>query len=144
MNFTENHRKYVTTLDRGMAAVYVEGLRAPMLVKVKPVISDTPDESDIPQFKSHPTEDELFDRMALIRLARALSKYADDPDIFKEWIKEFERQIFNFKAISKAISNEECIDFVIKLLSRISRVSPDLIRVCRNLSEVYNNARKKD
>lgn len=143
MNFTENHRKYVTTLDRGMAAVYVEGLRAPMLVKVKPFKSAKSDEdkSDMPQFdESRLTENDLFDHMAFIRLTRALSKYADDPEMLEEWITEFEQQAVNLKKIS----NSEWIDYIVDLLFTVSQNSPNLTEICQTLYRVYNNARKKD
>lgn len=138
MNFTENHRKYVTTLERGMAAVYVEGLRAPMLIKVKPVESTKPDEAVIP--KLQPTENDLFDHMAFINLARALSKYTDDPDTLDEWITQvFEIQVSRCKTMSK----NERIDYTTGLLVKISKDSPNLTKVCQKIYALYNNNRKK-
>lgn len=138
MNFTENHRKYVTTLERGMAAVYVEGLRAPILIKIESAQSDKSTESA--QSSSLPTENDLFDHMALIRLSKALSTYADDPDVLAKWITEFEKQVVNFKTMS----NSEWINYFSDLLFKVSKDFSNLTEVCQRLYHLYNNARKKE
>jgi len=99
------------------------------------------DESGTPQFDgSRVTESNLFDHMAFIRLTRALSKYADDPEMLEEWITEFEQQAVNLKKIS----NSEWIDYIVDLLFTVSQNSPNLTEICQTLYRVYNNARKKD
>lgn len=142
MNFTENHRKYVTSLDRGMAAVYVEGLRAPILIKVEPFESVNSDEdgSGTPKFESSPTEGDLFDRMALIRLAKALSNYSTDVDTLGKWLEEFRDQSINYKKIS----TNEWVDYIADLLFKVSQSSPNLTEICQSVYRVCNNMYKRD
>lgn len=63
MNFSEQHRRFVTTLKQGMAAVYVEGLYAPVLVTIEA--------TKLPGQQS-PSELELFGYMVVRQLRRLI------------------------------------------------------------------------
>lgn len=144
MNFTENHRKYITTLKQGFAAVYVEGLYAPALVHIESAESKdkkNKSKSEILDFII-PTEDEIFDRMVLAGLSRSISKYKNDPKSLTAWLNAFRKQAIKFKVLSN--SEFEFTVYFKERLTVLSHKSPNLAEICKNLSSLYDNVRNKE
>lgn len=77
MNFSEQHRRFVATLRRGIAAVYIEGLFNPILVSVSPIQVKDATISELSIFR-YMTRQQLINRLKQKIPARFLMDYLDD------------------------------------------------------------------
>jgi hypothetical protein len=129
MNFAEGHRKYVTTLKRGMAAVYVEGLSAPVLVQVA-ALKDSP----------VPTESDLFDEMAVSKLAKVIVGIKDGSyktTVLHSCLTDLQQRIISFKRLN----HNENITYVQNLVRKVALLYPNLGDSCQQLISIYEAER---
>ncbi len=131
MNFSETHIRYITTLKRGHAAVYVEGLNFPGLIQIKPIESP----------KSISTA-QIFEFMATRALAKAILSFKNDlfdDDKFMEFLTILQKRI----SIFKEMEPQSMFSFIQFLIYKVSGLHPELTDICRKLLKKYDEQKAK-
>ena len=131
MNFSERHRQYTTTLKRGMAAVYVEGLYAPTLVQIHP-----------PKAHKIPSVNTIFEKMAIITLSKFLNNIESRKVKAGTDLGRYLECLQNRIKVVWQISDYKTNALIQKLLAQVGKKYPSLKIISQEIIFRYKNKKE--
>lgn len=132
MNFSERHRQYITTLKRGLAAIYVEGLFTPTLVQIYP-----------PKRQRVPSSAEIFERMAVETLTKLLKDIQNRIPGAGVMLDAYAKNLAIRARDIWGINGDEFIDFIQRLLQAVVVRDKTLEVLAQDVSLRYEEMRGK-